>query len=70
MQRRRAVVTLEEMVEGLRVGLCPRFRLWIRMDLSASLTAATKGSALGGGKGVRTSKVVYVLRDFNDIAVA
>jgi hypothetical protein len=29
-----------------------------------------KGVSLGGGKGVRTSKVVYFLRDFNDIAVA
>jgi hypothetical protein len=50
MQRRMAVVTLEEMVEGLRVGLCPRFRLWIKIDLSASLTAATNGSTLGRGR--------------------
>jgi hypothetical protein len=38
MHNSRAAVTLEEMVVGLRVGAWPRFRLWIRTDLSAALT--------------------------------
>jgi hypothetical protein len=43
----RAAVTLEEIVEGLIIGACPRSRFYTITDLSASLTVVAKASSAG-----------------------
>ncbi len=63
-QRRSAAVIFDEIVAGLRVGLWPRLRLWMRIDFSASLTAAENGSGLVGGGGKFRFRFEFTLAGF------